>query len=100
MLLVDSGYAIIKWHHATQNPPVPITTTRPKDAAYIPGLSINSRRPIFPGQEKDAIDGRHPGKSVNVGFVDGHAERMQAEKLLADSEGDPAADSDVMWKPK
>jgi prepilin-type processing-associated H-X9-DG protein len=100
MLLADSGYAIIKWHHATQNPPVALSNQIWDTGAYIPGLSINSQRPIFSGMEKDAIEGRHPGKTINVGFVDGHVERTQAEDLLVDSKGDPAGDSDVLWKAK
>ena len=92
MLLADSGYAIIKWHHATQSPPAALNRNKITDTgAYIPGLSINSQRLsqglIFTGMEKDAIDGRHPGKTVNVGFVDGHVERTQAEDLLADLRG-------------
>ena len=105
MLLADSGYAIIKWHHATQNPPVALNKNKIRDtAAYIPGLSINSQRLaqklISTGMEKDALDGRHPGKTVNIGFVDGHVERVQAEGLLTDRDGNPVAGSDIMWKTK
>jgi len=98
MLLADSGYAVIKWYQAAQNPPVAVTAKKIRDAAYIPGLSINSQRPIFPGQEKDAIEGRHPGKTVNAGFVDGHVERTHADDLLVDSKGEPAGDADIRWK--
>jgi len=103
MLLADSGYATIKWWHATPNPPVSLNKKKIEDTgAYIPGLSINSQRLsqklIFPGQESDAIDGRHPGKTVNAGFVDGHVERTRAEDLLVDSKGEPSGDADIRWK--
>ena len=100
MLLVDSGYATIKWQHAAKKPPEALTNKIQDTAAYIPGLSINSQRQIFPGQETDAINGRHPNKTVNVGFVDGHVSRVKAEELLTDSKGDTSENSDVKWKPK
>ncbi len=100
MLLADSGYAIIKWYHATPSPPGTLNKNKIADTgAYIPGLAINSQRPIYAGQEKDAIDGRHPGKTVNAGFVDGHVERLHADDLLVDSKGDPAGNADIRWKP-
>jgi prepilin-type processing-associated H-X9-DG protein/prepilin-type N-terminal cleavage/methylation domain-containing protein len=100
VLLADSGYAIIKWHHASRNPPVTFNPKKIEDAAYIPGLSINSQRTFWPGQEKDALEGRHPGKTVNAGFVDGHVEKLPAEELLVDSKGDPVGKLGILWKPK
>ena len=55
---------------------------------------------FWPGTETDAIKGRHPNKTVNVGFVDGHVSRVKAEELLTDSKGNTSEDSDVKWKPK
>jgi prepilin-type processing-associated H-X9-DG protein len=82
LLLVDSGYVIINWWHATDNPPVILGNSTIEDAAYIPGLSINRQRQLWPGQEIDAFYGRHPQKTVNAGFADGHVSRTKAEDLL------------------
>jgi prepilin-type processing-associated H-X9-DG protein len=34
------------------------------------------------GYDKDAVDGRHPNKSINVTFADGHVESMTADEFL------------------
>lgn len=101
ILLADSGYALITYLHTTINPP-PLYKNQKwiNDTAYIPGLSTNSQRKFWPGQEKDAIDGRHPGKTVNVGFVDGHVERADAGKLLSDSKGNSIGEGTIRWKAK
>jgi prepilin-type processing-associated H-X9-DG protein len=82
LLLVDSGYVIINWWHATDNPPVILGNSPIEDTAYIPGLSINRKRHIWPGQEIDAFYGRHPQMTVNTGFADGHITRKKAEDFL------------------
>jgi prepilin-type processing-associated H-X9-DG protein len=82
LLILDSGYAIINWHHAADFPPVPLDNSNIENTAYIPGLSINRQRQFIAGQEIDAIYGRHPQMMVNTGFADGHAARMGAEDFL------------------
>jgi prepilin-type processing-associated H-X9-DG protein len=82
LLIVDSGYAIISWWHAADVPPVTFGNAQIEDTAYIPGLSINCQRQLLPEQMIDALYGRHPQMTVNVGFVDGHAARTKAEDLL------------------
>ena len=54
----------------------------PEGMSYIPGLSLNADRDIWKGHKYDATKGRHPNKSVNVGFPDGHVELRKAESLL------------------
>ncbi|MFA5251318.1 MAG: hypothetical protein WC454_01885 [Phycisphaerae bacterium] len=84
LLIVDSGYAIISWQHAADILPPSITLgDKPiEDTAYVPGLSINRQRQLRPEQQIDAFYGRHPQKTVNVGFADGHVSRTKAEDLL------------------
>jgi prepilin-type processing-associated H-X9-DG protein len=99
LLLVDAGYSMINWWHATDFPPVPLGSTI-EDAAYIPGLTINRERNLWPGQEDDAIYGRHPNKTVNVGFVDGHVSREKADDLFVEKAGDTYKNIRPLWLPK
>jgi prepilin-type processing-associated H-X9-DG protein/prepilin-type N-terminal cleavage/methylation domain-containing protein len=100
LLIVDSGYAMISWWHAADEPPVVLGNTIIEDTAYVPGLKINKDRNLLPGQEQDAIYGRHPNKTVNVGFVDGHISRTKADDLLVEKTGDGYKNKSPLWVPK
>jgi prepilin-type processing-associated H-X9-DG protein/prepilin-type N-terminal cleavage/methylation domain-containing protein len=82
LLLVDSGYSLICWWQATADPPAPLGDKYILDTSYIPGLAINKERDLWPGQACDAEGGRHAGKTVNIGFADGHSGRRKARELL------------------
>jgi prepilin-type processing-associated H-X9-DG protein len=97
-LLADSGYAIIKWWQATNSPPSQLGSTM-EESAYIPGLKINKDRKLWSGQEEDAIYGRHPQKTVNVGFVDGHISTIKADEFLIEKSGDTYNNLTPLWKP-
>lgn len=99
LLVVDCGYAMITWLQAT-DPPYDFGD-RIEDTAYVPGLKINEKRNLWPGQENDAINGRHPNKTVNVGFADGHVSRKKAEDLLVEKTGDNTyRNLRPLWQPK
>lgn len=104
LLLVDSGYALICWWDATLEPPKRYMGALPIGTAYIPGLEINIDRELLPGQIEDAIGGRHPNKTVNVGFADGHVDRVKASALAVEKTGE--ADSSTyrnrtpLWDPR
>jgi len=100
LLIVDSGYAIITWWHAADEPPASLGNTIIEDTAYIPGLWINKERDLWPGQEQDAIYGRHPNKTVNVGFADGHVSRTKADDLFVEKIGDDYKNKSPLWVPK
>jgi len=100
LLIMDSGYSIISWWHATDEPPVSLGNTFIEDTAYIPGLKINKDRELWPGQEKDAIYGRHPNKTVNVGFVDSHVSHIKADYLFVEKTGDGYKNKSPLWVPK
>ena len=100
LLIVDSGYSTITWWHATDAPPVPLSNTIIEDAAYIPGLRINRERDLWPGQEEDAINGRHSQKTVNVGFVDGHVSRKEAYNLFVEKTADSYKNLSPLWRPE
>jgi len=100
LLIVDSGYSLINWWHATKTPPVSLGNTIIEDTAYIPGLCINKDRKLWSDQERDALDGRHPNKTVNIGFVDGHLSRVKADQLLAEKTIDPYTSRGPLWLPE
>jgi len=99
LLLVDSGYALICWWHARDDPLMDGGTAI-TDAAYIPGMTINKDRVLWPEQIDDAISGRHPNKTVNVGFVDGHVDGKSADDLLVRKIGeDTYRNRSPLWEP-
>ena len=99
LLIVDSGYSLISWWHVTDVPPILFGSTI-ENAAYVPGLKINKKKDLWPGQELDAINGRHMNKSVNVGFVDGHVNRTKADDLLVEKIKDVYKNRCPLWQPK
>jgi len=98
VILFDSGYTVISWWHATADPPAKLAQTR-EDTAYVPGLSINLHRLLWPGDEPDALGGRHPNLTINAAFVDGHTARLPAERLLVEKIEDGYRNMDFRWQP-
>jgi len=99
LLIVDSGYSVIGWWHATDVPPAPPGSTG-EDMAYIPGLKINGDKNLPPYLKPDAEKGRHPGKTVNVGFADGHSSLTKAEDLFVEKSDDGYTNRTPLWLPK
>jgi prepilin-type N-terminal cleavage/methylation domain-containing protein/prepilin-type processing-associated H-X9-DG protein len=88
LLIADSGYSLLCWWNATADPPVTLSDKYIEDTSYVPGLEINKNKPLWPGQTLDAIGGRHPNQTVNVGFADGHADIQPASRLLVEKTKD------------
>ncbi|MGD2095417.1 MAG: hypothetical protein PVH77_10455 [Phycisphaerales bacterium] len=100
LLIVDSGYSLINWWHVTDIPPVSLGSTI-QDSAYVPGLEINKKRNnLWPGLEWDATNGRHPNKTVNLGFLDGSVTRKKADDLLVEKKADNYTNKIPLWHPK
>ena len=99
LLIVDSGYSMINWWHATDAPPIHLGKSI-EDTAYIPGLQINKERDLWPGQEEDAVSGRHPNKTVNVGFADGHVSRAKADDLFVEKINGGYKNRSPLWLPE
>lgn len=97
LLIVDSGYSLICWWNATANPPVPFDPGCIEDTAYVPGLGINKDKILWPGQTRDAVGGRHPNRTVNVGFADGSAGSRPAEDLLVRKIGECQYANTRLW---
>jgi len=101
LLLVDSGYALICWWQARDDPLMELKGSTITDTAYIPGMTINKDRELWPEQIDDAIGGRHPNKTVNVGFLDGHVECKKADDLLVTrTEEDTYRNRSPLWEPR
>ncbi|MGD9110380.1 MAG: hypothetical protein PVG93_05520, partial [Phycisphaerales bacterium] len=100
LLIVDAGYALVNWWHATAQPPYPLRINFIQDTSYVPGLKINAERQFWPGQETDAISGRHLNKMANIGFVDGHLEKRKANDLLVEKIGAQYKNLSPLWSPR
>jgi prepilin-type processing-associated H-X9-DG protein len=100
LLIVDCGYSITNWWHVTDIPPFVLDGTRGDGTAYIPGLAINEDKHLLPGQDQDAIEGRHPNKTVNVGFVGGNVARRHADELFVEKRLDGYKDKSPLWVPE
>jgi prepilin-type processing-associated H-X9-DG protein/prepilin-type N-terminal cleavage/methylation domain-containing protein len=98
LLLVDAGYSLICWWQAAAEPPVALEDLFIADTSYVPGLEINEGRNLWPGQSSDAKGGRHPNKTVNIGFADGHAELKPARDLLVEKGKDGAYSNMALWQ--
>ena len=100
LLITDSGYSLTSWRAAISGPDQYFENTKRNSAFYVPGLSINENRAISPGFEKDAIKGRHIFKTVNVGFTDGHVDRVRVERLLVEEASGVYKNRSPLWMPK
>jgi len=104
LLITDSGYSLISWRGATNEPNQPFENTRREGNFYVPGLVVNEKRvldgTISPGCERDAVDGRHPKRSVNVGFADGHIARVKADDLFVEENDGSYSNLSPLWLPK
>lgn len=100
LLIVDSGYCLVSWQ-ATLNGAANIFENPMRTGNfYVPGLAINKDRTFTNGCEQDAIDGRHPGRRINVGFVDGHIARIRADKVHVKEESGEFINRSPLWLPK
>jgi len=98
-LVMDSGYTLICWWHAAKDPPVTFGSSI-QDAAYVPGLlEVNEQKVLWPGQSRDAKEGRHANQTLNVAFVDGQVRRMNARDLLVEKTEDGDWNYKPLWSP-
>lgn len=97
IMVFDAGYVTINWRQAT-DPPVPLGSSR-EDVSYVPGLSINAQRSVWPGMEDDAVNGRHWNKNVNIGFADGHVTTQHADTLLVIESDGKYQNRSLLWQP-
>ena len=89
---------MICWWQATANPPVLLGSSC-EEMSYVPGLGINTERPVWHSLEDDAVNGRHWDKNVHVGFVDGHVTSRQADTLLVSEINEEYRNRSLLWQP-
>lgn len=99
LLIVDSGHSLINWWYVTDIAPQPLESL-PEDLSYVPGLDINAGRDLLPAQQGDAIRGRHPNKTVNVGFADGQVSLKKAQDLFVESTSEEYRNRTPLWTPE
>ncbi len=99
LLLADSGYSLVSWKAATVNPDYSFDFSQRQGSFYVPGLSINSGKLISPNQETDAIKGRHPNRTINIGFCDGSVRKLPAETLLLTTDTPSDSPAYSTWSP-
>jgi prepilin-type N-terminal cleavage/methylation domain-containing protein/prepilin-type processing-associated H-X9-DG protein len=95
ILIMDSGYTLISWRAATDPVNPSIANPQRKNSFYVPGIKVNQTRPIKAGAETDAIDSRHPHKTVNIAFVDNHLSTVKSDDLFVEKK----AKSSPFWFP-
>ncbi len=100
LLIVDSGYSLVSWRAATNNVAWHYENSQRDESFYVPGLTINEDRTFTNECEQDAIDGRHSGKKVNAGFVDGHVSRIKSDVLTVEEIGSDYTNLSPIWLPK
>ena len=104
LLLSDSGYSLMSWRGASNALGPVFHNPRREGAFYIPGMEINAQRlldgTISNGFERDAVYGRHPGKTVNMAFADGHIVRGKADDLFVEKIGNSYLNRSPLWLPK
>ncbi len=100
LLVLDSGYSLISWLGATSTNVQVFENPKRVASFYVPGLSINKERTFLHGSEQDALDGRHPHKTVNVGFADGHVNKLKADDLLVEESNGTYVNRCPLWVPR
>lgn len=97
-LITDSGYSVISWFAAVDGKSPVFENYNRIDAFYIPGLKSNQNRSELADQP-DAIKGRHPHQTLNIGFADGHTEVRDAESLAIDPAAAASGNIPSIWMP-
>jgi prepilin-type N-terminal cleavage/methylation domain-containing protein/prepilin-type processing-associated H-X9-DG protein len=83
LLYTDSGYALISWKAAAEGLDFRFDNNPLReDSFYLPGLDLNKDRRIHSQQQEDAVLGRHPKQTVNIGYADGQVKKEKAQRLL------------------
>jgi prepilin-type processing-associated H-X9-DG protein/prepilin-type N-terminal cleavage/methylation domain-containing protein len=103
LLVADSGHALLAWVHTLpdSHARAPKSAMDAFDVAYVPGASVNAQRSPWPDQKEDAIAGRHPGRTVNCLFADGHTEKRKADDLTVQPlDHGQFENLTPLWKPR
>jgi len=97
-LVGDSGYSLVSWKAAVQSAEPAFENNKRLNCFYIPGLSLNQTRSELQ-DNSDAIRGRHPRWTVNMGFLDGHQEAREAESMKLEQGTAASLSLPLFWIP-
>jgi len=105
LLLADSGYFVLAWVHTLpdSHAMAPKTSYEAFNQTYVPGASVNKTREdsLWPGLKEDALTGRHPNRSVNCLFTDGHIANKKADDLaVVPMDHGQIENLTPLWKPR
>jgi hypothetical protein len=100
LLMMDSGYSLISWPAATDGMSTIFENPMRENNFYIPGITLNKKRTIAPGCQQDAIDGRHPRKSIVASFADGHIAKIKAGETYVEGQNGKFINRSPLWIPK
>lgn len=98
LLLTDSGYALIGWKATLPDEDAGFENPQRRSSYFLPGLAINTQRSIAPLQQRDAVKGRHPGRTVNAAFADGQVQSLNASQLTINDPNDSPRGINA-WRP-
>ena len=94
MSTIDCGTVQARWEFANLN------NSYIKSYNYIPGFVSNASKAIASKAQDDAIAGRHPGKSINACYADGHANNIRVTTIHVKSHNTPAGNNNYrFWRP-
>ena len=94
--VMDAGRHRVNWQMANLN------NSKIEKYSYLPGFISNSATK-FSGQKSlnDAVRGRHPGKTINVGYADGHVQSVRTDDLAVKTYYSNAGGNNwEFWHPK
>ncbi len=95
LLVTDSGYSLTSWKAATSDISPHFDNPNREEYFYIPGMNINNSSDGIP----EAAQGRHPNKTVNVMYTDGHVARIKADELTVENIGGQYRNISPLWEP-
>lgn len=98
LLIADSGYSQISWRAAADTSEPVFENSERINYFYVPGLAYNQTRGEL-RDNPDAIKGRHPHRTLNIGFADGHNEVRDAESLMIQKVFTDKARPSSLWFP-
>lgn len=98
LLVLDHGQYSARWENAD---PQRCFGANKTGFGYIPGLAnedfnIFLYNQIRASAQRDAKEGRHSNKTLNIGFCDGHVEKLKATDVVV---GDDKSNRTPLWRP-